>query len=266
MASVNIGAMTDEAKAAAAAAAKAANAKNGVAEKPSGSNGQLNADFNFFLKMLTTQLQHQDPSQPMDTSQMTQQIATFSGVEQQVQTNSKLDQLLSSNSTVTHQSQLASAANLIGREIETQGRTGQVLGGQGAFSYILPEKAQSVEIVIKNAEGTTVFSGAGTANKGRNVLLWDGINSSTENQEPDGMYTITVSAKNSEGKAMTAETRSVGIVGGFETDKDGNIVLNVGDAVVKYDDVLTVRPATRAVFTDPDSGDDSGDGGEADAA
>lgn len=98
-----------------------------------------------------------------------------------------------------------------------------------------------------------MFSGAGTLDKGRNTLLWDGKNSSTGAQEPDGIYTIRVTAKNSEGKAMTAETRSVGYVSGFETGKDGSILLNVGDTTVRYDEVLTVRTPTRAVFEETPS-------------
>src|SRR6478735_928261 len=107
MADVNIGAMTEAQKAAAAAAVASANKANGKATSAQEAGGQLNADFNFFLKMLTTQLTNQDPSEPMDTSQMSQQIATFSGVEQQVQTNSRLDKLLASNTSTSQQSQLA---------------------------------------------------------------------------------------------------------------------------------------------------------------
>lgn len=260
MSTINIGAMTAEDLAASRAAVAAANKKAGFDADKQGGNSQLNADFNFFLKMLTTQLQNQDPSEPMDVSQMTQQITQFSQVEQQVQTNTKLDKLVASNATVTRQSQLATASNYIGREIETAGSSGQVYAGQGAFSYILPERAQSVELVIKNAAGETVFSGAGSTNPGRNVLLWDGKNSNTGNYEPDGIYSISVSAKDTKGGALKAETRAVWLVAGFETDKDGNVNLNVGNVTVPYEDVLTVRPATRAIF-EPEPGEDSTAGG-----
>ena len=61
-----------------------------------------------FLKLLTAQLQHQDPTNPMDSTQYVAQLAAFSQVEQAVQINSKLDQLLQSSS-------LAQADALIGR-------------------------------------------------------------------------------------------------------------------------------------------------------
>ena len=78
---------------------------------------KLTGDLNFFLKMLTTQLQQQDPSQPMDVNQMTQQIATLSSVQQQVATNSNLEKLLAQGNT----SQLSTAVSYIGKEVETTG-------------------------------------------------------------------------------------------------------------------------------------------------
>ena len=54
----------------------------------------LNGTLNDFLKLLTTQLKNQDPTEPADTNQMTQQIASLSQVEQQINTNSNLEKLI----------------------------------------------------------------------------------------------------------------------------------------------------------------------------
>lgn len=261
MAGVNIGQMTDEAKAAAQAAAKAANEKAGFSTEQQNAGTKLNADFNFFLRMLTTQLQNQDPSEPMDVSQMTQQITQFTQVEQQVATNTKLDTLLKSNAATVYQSQISTAAGYIGREIETKGNTGQVYGGQGAFSYILPAGVKEVQLTIKNEKGEVVFEGKGGTKTGRNVMLWDGRDSDNQEQQPDGIYTLTVKATDASGKAAAAETRGTWLVGGFEKDKDGNIMLNVDDKAVYLEDVLNVRPATRAVFEYPDE-DEEGEGND----
>jgi flagellar basal-body rod modification protein FlgD len=50
----------------------------------------INADFDLFLKMLTTQMKNQDPQNPMDSADFAVQLATFSGVEQQTRTNQLL--------------------------------------------------------------------------------------------------------------------------------------------------------------------------------
>ncbi len=252
---INIGAMTAAQQAAQAAAVAAANTANNISST-SGTGDQLSGDFSFFLKMLTTQLTNQDPTQPMDTSQMSQQLAQFSGVQQQVDTNTKLDTLIANNG----KSQQATAVGYIGHEVEAEGNTGSVYGGQGAFAYVLPSAAASAKVTITDASGNTVFSGDGTTLSGRNILVWDGVNSTTGAQEPDGTYTLAVSATDSSGAAMTVDTRSVGIVNAVETDANGNLVLDLAGGsgtTMNFNDVLAVRSPSRVVTSTADSGSDS---------
>lgn len=206
----------------------------------SAAQDQISSDFNFFLTMFTTQLQNQDPTSPLDPNEFTQQIAQFSTVQQAVVTNQNLEKLIASN----NQSAAATAVNYIGKEIESTGNTGVVSGGQGAFSYILPEAAQSVQITIKNSSGQVVFTGAGQTSSGRNVAVWDGVNSTTGAQEPDGVYSISISATNAAGKTITPETRAVAVVSGVETDSAGTVQLITAAGNVAYDQVLAVRSPT----------------------
>lgn len=218
-------------------------AANGASSSSvSAAQTQLSSDINFFLKLLTTQLQNQDPSAPLDTNQFTQQIAQYSSVQQQVNTNTNLEKLLAQG----RQSGVTTAVGYIGKEIESRGNSGSVVGGQGAFSYILPQAANSVEIIISNANGQEVFRGNGNRLSGRNIVVWDGINSANGNQEPDGTYKIIVNALDGSGKPIKAETRSVGIVSGVETDAQGNTLLSAGDSTVNFNDVLAVRAVSRA--------------------
>ncbi|MFM9891144.1 MAG: flagellar hook assembly protein FlgD [Rickettsiales bacterium] len=213
----------------------------------------LSGDVTFFLKLLTTQLKNQDPTAPFDTTQLTQQIAQFSGVEQQVKTNSNLEKLITSNT----QSQATTAVSYIGFETETAGADGQVVGGQGAFSYVLPSAASNVSVTLTNASGSVVFQGQGAKNSGRNILVWDGVNSSTGKQEPDGIYKIAIKASGANGKDLLAETRSVGIVSGVESGADGTVNLNVGTKKVTLEQILAVRSPTR-ITTSANNGSGSG--------
>jgi len=63
--------------------------------RTSNSSAQLADDFDQFLQLLTVQLQNQDPLNPTDTAEFTNQLVAFSGVEQQINTNQKLDNLVS---------------------------------------------------------------------------------------------------------------------------------------------------------------------------
>jgi flagellar basal-body rod modification protein FlgD len=226
-------------------AAKEKGTASGTASASSGSaasQAQLSSDINFFLKLLTTQLKNQDPSAPLDTNQFTQQIAQYSSVQQQVNTNSNLEKLLAANK----QSSAVTAVGYIGKEIESKGNTGVVTGGQGAFSYILPKAANSAEITITNSIGQVVFRGNGDTKSGRNIVVWDGKNSTTGKQEPDGTYKIAINALDPAGKAILAETRSVATVTGVETDSAGNTLLSAGNGTINFNDVLAVRAISRA--------------------
>ena len=69
----------------------------------------ISSDFQTFLRMLTTQMQNQNPLEPIEASDFAVQLATFSGVEQQVRTNDLLSQL-------TSRMGLSELANWVGRE------------------------------------------------------------------------------------------------------------------------------------------------------
>src|ERR1700734_3492026 len=60
---------------------------------------QLSGNFDTFLQLLTTQLQNQDPLDPMDSNQFTQQLVEFSQVEQQINTNTNLQTLITQGTT-----------------------------------------------------------------------------------------------------------------------------------------------------------------------
>lgn len=73
---------------------------------------KISSDFNTFLRMLTVQMQNQDPLNPIDSADYAVQLATFSGVEQQVRTN----QLLADLQGRFQQLGMAEMASWIGKE------------------------------------------------------------------------------------------------------------------------------------------------------
>ena len=72
-----------------------------------------NVNFDMFLNLMVTQLQNQDPLNPADGTQFTEQLATFSQLEQQVASNQHLEKLANAQS-LTSQSL---AVNMIGKEV-----------------------------------------------------------------------------------------------------------------------------------------------------
>jgi len=214
----------------------------------------LNSDFNFFLKLMTTQLQNQDPTDPMDTNALTDQITQFTQVEQQVKTNSHLEKLLAAQ----NQSQLSTAVSFIGSEVETSGNTGEKVAGRAVFSYMLEEGAVDTDIIITDEAGRAVFKGKGTNLEGRNLVVWDGSNSFNNTIEPDGVYTIRVASKDSKGETVKSDARAVGIVTAVETAADGTVLLSIDNRTVPFTDVLAVRTPTFI----PGGGNDTTGGGD----
>ena len=76
----------------------------------SGTSSSSAISTNDFLHLLLSEMQNQDPTNPMDSTQYVAQLATFSEVGQATETNSKLDQLLQSSA-------LSQAGSVIGRTV-----------------------------------------------------------------------------------------------------------------------------------------------------
>lgn len=200
------------------------------------SRTQLSGDFSTFLLMLTTQLKNQDPGDPMDTNEFTSQLVQFASVEQALSTNEKLDTMIG----LQQGSQINNAVNYIGKFVEANGDKGRLMDGVSAFSYYLPSKAETVEISIKDARGGAVFTGSGPAEIGRNDVVWDGTNSFTGRDMPDGTYQIAVIAKDANGNKIEAKPRTVGYVSAA-TLENGDTKLEIGDIKLGLDDILSVR-------------------------
>lgn len=201
---------------------------------------QLASNMTDFLKLLTTQLQHQDPTAPTDTNQFTQQLIGFSQVEQTLNTNTKLDKLVDAQTSSTVSAQLASGVNYIGKMAEVPGNTFQVNEGEEPkFSYTLPEGARQSVIKIYDAKGALVGSFQGAGKAGTQNIVWDAKNSSGARVAP-GAYTVKVDAINDAGKPLDVATSIVGEVTGVEL-KDGVAELRINDSLlVALKDVKSV--------------------------
>lgn len=123
-----------------------------VAAPPAPGNSRaLTSDFNTFLRMLTVQMQNQDPLNPIDSADYAVQLATFSGVEQQVRTN----ELLGSLSTQLQLSGLAEMAGWVGKEARAP-MTARFDGSPITLSPNPVANADAAELIVKDAQGREV--------------------------------------------------------------------------------------------------------------
>ena len=122
---------------------------------------QIAGNFQSFLSLLTTQLQNQNPLDPLDTNQFTQQLVEFAGVQQQLDTNSSLATLVSLQQTA----QSTQALGFVGKTAIVSGNTAALTNSSATWDLTIPS-ASTVNVSITNSTGQTVFSGTYTAQAG----------------------------------------------------------------------------------------------------
>ncbi|TCS71518.1 flagellar basal-body rod modification protein FlgD [Sulfuritortus calidifontis] len=144
-----------------------------------------------FLKLLTTQLQNQDPMNPMENAELTSQLAQMSTVEGITKLNTSLDSLLAGYQA----SQTMQAAALIGRTVLTEGDTIDLNGGLGAAAFELKSGADKVVVKIQDSNGIELRSLAlGQQDAGMVKFGWDGLDNNGQ-AVADGNYWFVVEAE-----------------------------------------------------------------------
>lgn len=174
---------------------------------------QLQNDLDRFLTLLVTQLQHQDPLDPLDSNEFTNQLVQFANVEQQIYQNANLEDLIA----IQSDNQVAALVNYIGSTIETSGDALPLQNGDANASYTLSETANDTVISIFDAADQMVLQTDGDTSAGRHLFEWNGLDADG-NTVPDGTYRILVTATQSDGSQVDVETSTFGRVTGATAD------------------------------------------------
>ena len=132
--------------------------------KAADSQKKLQEDLSQFMNLLTTQLKHQDPLDPMNANEFTSQLVQFASVEQQIQGNAHLEAL----KDLQAGNVLASAVNYVGKAVEFPSTKLPLSDGAVEFNYTLEKSANTVTINITNEDGDTVRTFTGETDAGFN--------------------------------------------------------------------------------------------------
>jgi flagellar basal-body rod modification protein FlgD len=163
-------------------------------------------NFTTFLTLLTTQLKNQDPTNPLDTNQFTQQLVEFAQVEQQLKSNDQLSTLVS----LQQSTQATQALGFVGETVTVNSNTATLANGSTKWT-MSASKPSSATINISNSSGQVVFSGTTTLQAGTNTFTWNG-QGNNGTQWPDGIYTMSVTAKDTTGQSVGVSTLVTGVV------------------------------------------------------
>ncbi len=216
-----------------------ASSKNGKGEK------KQNLDQTDFLKLLTTQMQNQDPMKPMDNTQFVAQMAQFSSL-QGIQ---DLNETVSGFESSVQSNQVMQAASLVGKAAMVKGDTAQMYhmqqaDGSAAPSGILgavdvPTGASKMSVEITNASGQVVKSIDVPVNgSDRPSFSWDG-RLKDGRMAPEGNYKVNASAT-VDGKGQAPQTYVGAVISSVGVTKNGPELNLDGLSSVKLSDVVEI--------------------------
>ena len=212
----------------------------GLAGQEQGNAGQarqtLANDFDEFLTLLTTQLQNQDPLDPLKSEEFTNQLVQFSQLEQQIASNESLENIRDLNEA----SIVNSAVSFIDKTVEYEGGNFSFDGQDNIeLGYFISGDAEESSITILNADGNAVRTEDGNTAIGEHSFIWDGRDD-FGNPLPPGNYEIRVGAQNADGDAVETSTLVPGKIDGIEII-DGNVFLTMRGQLIGMDSILSVQ-------------------------
>jgi flagellar basal-body rod modification protein FlgD len=170
-----------------------------------------------FLKLLVTQMQNQDPLNPMDNAQVTSQMAqisTVTGIE-------KLNTTMTGVSGNFTSMQMLQGVSLVGHQVITEGNQMSLTDGKGVGGFELSSAATNVSVDIKDAGGNVIDTiDLGAAKAGQHGFVWTPSSTPTSDS-----YTFEVTAKS--GSTKLAPTSLVTDYVDAVTTKDGTLNLQL---------------------------------------
>lgn len=211
------------------------------------------ADLNFenFLNLLVTELENQDPLNPLDNKEMTAQLAQFSSLEQNIQQNKFLETIAGQS----NYSQQSVALSYIGKEALVPGD--DVLNDPNSnvatLNYVVPSSITASNIEIINEDGLVVRNLEGEISIGRNTTVWDGKDDNDEVVD-SGFYTFRVSGVDPSGDDVAVTEYSYGNVYSMEGTGEDILFTTSDGRDFAIDDILLVRESTLAPLVNQASG------------
>jgi flagellar basal-body rod modification protein FlgD len=195
-------------------------------------------NFQTFLTLLTTQLQHQNPMDPLDTNQFTQQLVQFAGIEQQLRSNDQLKSLVE----IEKSAQATQALVYVGNKVAVDGS--KAVFDKSATWNFQSDKDTTATITITSSTGQTAFTGNFSLKKGDSSFVWDGKGNDGV-QFPAGTYTLTATGKDSTGNSVAISTEVVGVVDSVDLTASPPL-LSIGGQNYTTDKIKRVIRSTTA--------------------
>ncbi len=196
------------------------------------SNGTMSKDD--FLELLVTQLQYQDPLEPMNNTEMAAQLAQYSSLE----TLNNIQETLESSLLLDQSLNNSFMTSLIGKGAKAYGNGVSVNGDNTELSYETFGAANVTISVYDESENLVRTIDAGYHQAGENSFSWDGRDN-FGNTVDSGHYTFEVEALDADGDKVKAYTYTVGMIQGI-TYENGSPYFMINGQRVNLGDVISI--------------------------
>lgn len=204
--------------------------------KTDSASSALTADFDMFLQLLTTQMENQDPLQPLESTEFVAQLAQFSAVEQQIAGNRTLETILETLGG----SDVGALGSWLGREVRAAGGVVHSGGEVEIYPSGAPADATQARITVLDDTGFTVREIDFTP--GETEVTWDGKRADG-GDAPPGAYRFEASYTLPGGEAETGPAETWGRVTEARRGDAGAELTLAGGFTVKANDVSALREA-----------------------
>ena len=188
-----------------------------------------------FLKLLVTQLQYQDPLDPLDAQDFASQLAEFTALEQQVNTNALIEQQIEMSSAAMIESQNSVAIGLIGTGIVAEGDSLFLTGAANEPAFVATSGTATVTLNVTDTNGSVVLTTTAPVS-GEGIHRID-LGAETANLPP-GRYTLDVEVAGDD-ESIRARALTSGVVQGVRWGDLGPVLV-VGEQEVPLSRVLEI--------------------------
>jgi flagellar basal-body rod modification protein FlgD len=191
---------------------------NPASSAPSNEMGQKE-----FLMLLTTQMQNQDPSKPMDPTSFVSDLTQMS----QLEATTKMNQSIMAMTLGFQNLQTLQGASLIGRNVQVEGESfSHTQGVPSQFRLSVDQPLSDVKVVVSDASGIVKELEVGTLQSGEEVVDWDGLDD-VGAVRADGLYKLTAYGTDENGDLQSINTVVGSRVNTVGVNKDGTITLTL---------------------------------------
>ncbi|MDY0274909.1 MAG: flagellar hook assembly protein FlgD [Desulfomicrobium sp.] len=190
-----------------------------------------------FLKLLVTQLQHQDPLNPLDDKEFIAQLAQFSSLEQMTNVADGIKALTEK----TAQQDMLSAVNYIGKNVTASGSTMTKIGNATTpVFFTLSDTAATVYANVYDDNNNLIRTEKFTSMQaGEFQFTWDGTDYNGQ-MVPNGQYHVYFGAESPTGSAVFVDTEVSGTITGLEQSNGATYFQLADGRKINFNDIRKV--------------------------